>query len=1729
MRSGRCGSLSRWALGCLLAWAGCNSSPAERSPVPPDTWEDVCVDSDGDGHGFQCAAGEDCDESDPSIFEGCMACSKPNEGCECEADTAPVDCELPKSLTSSGSLLCKTGTRYCREGVWSGCEGIKSFEAPPPSRLLASAAVDSGAAQTCGECDPDCYVLDDPLIPNSDSGSSIGSNVVPGDNGGITLGSYILDGGAGEGGAADTGLLDEIDCTPGTAPDFECDGIPDLYDPFPYEKPFDTDHNTIFMDLGPGEQQTQTFEIEFFLNTADIYLYLDMTGSMSGELTNLIASLRDGNYMPTDENAKPCRDRNRNKDTSDEEYLKSEGITGNIACLIRDSSFGTGWHRDLPFPKPDASGLAYGPHDFELFQHEQDITDDVEQVLAALNRFHVRGGINRPEGGIMGLYALATGSELYVGWDRPGNPARTCDTGFWGYPCFRDDAVPIIIWMTDAPVSNGPVPTQGHIGPDRNQYGSNVNQPVNWGAAALAISKGDDGHYTSVSGNEGFDTAYALQNVHTSFKTYVGNTRLMAKDITYANVGGFCSSGTGWHPPEQGAPDAVFSLSVTENEPLTISTRGSRFQTSLAILSASSAIPTGATSAAPATTTPAAPFSLDTISLAQATHATGLAPTSTAVFTRDAVGCLANGTSSSDKIAASVVKFNLASDASTLRVLTDSTSAAATALFAGRPGTPTDTSMSSSTFSSPWGTGTRTRNSNDYFGSYNAGDLVGAYRRFTGGDTSDTDLNIPNFDASLFTSAPGNCSDVTGTSRDAVFDFSLSAPTTVRIEGTNNNSTLQAGFDHVIALVRRTTTTHGATSTSATTDGSAAVIDPAELANDPYTWTQYRGLIGGSTATYGQSEIGPYQASFTGNECTNNGPLATGYQAVYTLTPTVTGSYDFNTIGSNTTTGTAAGTSMWISVHEDAADTQRVIGSTNPNTSNTSTSSAQDLGSIDSSSAYVTGGNINTNVTSSNGEVNNNTMATGCANSTGGRDALYRFTVSSVAAGPRTITVSLANATGTTFSNAAPGFNGTMAVYYNGLALANRQVGSCTDPVAGNGATMSFNASSTGTYYVLVKALNTGAPADGSYGLWVRDTTVGRSFDTRFKGCNYGSATNASTITAAMTAGRKYYIVVRGPSTGMAFKLNARRTPTAPEPNPVLACDHDTNGTQPYHSVITRSLPAGNYSVIIRGVDSDYGSYNLIMRDVGAAPVALACNYDGGAGPGTLTATNLAARDASNNPIDYYLVVRGNSTATNFWTQIDSGSSGASGPRCAFDNVTMTYSQTTPSNYSYSTDIGNAEWTGTLPLGNYYVVVKGYNQTDSASDTEDDDSGMYQLTVGDRASHESSGTFADQRWGTTTTGVLKELKSRNIHVITVDSTTGSGDDATYSDQQLRAIALATDAVDSSGNALFYKISSNGTGLGTAIVQAVSDLAENLAMDVGVQLVEEPQSPAPKHFRFTVRAIDQVGDGCDPPPQDRDNDALHIADTHVACYPGAEPRFEISFTNPTPPNQVLPNPLDEKGGYNMKLRLIGRDGTLNADGTPKTYNIDEIPVYIIPEDVVPEPGEERFNASGTYEQILSSAKCFDNESPLWGMLGWMGTLDSGTSVTWKVCTADTEAELASCTPQTVATFSSGVDCTDSSQCENGYCPSDTHKCEFAIGTSCASSAECGVNADDTRASCVSGACVYNSRNADVRPALARGLQGKAFARVQAVLQANSAQTRAPTVSAWNLRYTCSAQE
>jgi len=100
--------------GSLLA--GCRED--DPSAPPPQGPQSSCIDEDGDGFGPGCAAGLDCDDTNPLIFDECPGPDDPPPG-EC-ADGTTKDCKvtLPEH---NGVKSCFEGVQTCEDGAWGEC------------------------------------------------------------------------------------------------------------------------------------------------------------------------------------------------------------------------------------------------------------------------------------------------------------------------------------------------------------------------------------------------------------------------------------------------------------------------------------------------------------------------------------------------------------------------------------------------------------------------------------------------------------------------------------------------------------------------------------------------------------------------------------------------------------------------------------------------------------------------------------------------------------------------------------------------------------------------------------------------------------------------------------------------------------------------------------------------------------------------------------------------------------------------------------------------------------------------------------------------------------------------------------------------------------------------------------------------------------------------------------------------------------------------------------------------------------------------------------------------------------------------------------------------------------------------------------------------------------------------------------------------------------------------
>lgn len=287
--------------------------------------------------------------------------------------------------------------------------------------------------QGCGGCDGRCWIstddpndaLDvdhDPLSPDYNAEMTVYDS---GDDG-IVLGGAIM------GLDADgDGLGDAVDPTPADANgDADGDGYPDAWEVYNNTDPNianlspPADELYVVLPEG-GAPVTKTIppSVPLTLRSADIYFLIDTTGSMGDEIGALKGSL-------------------------------SSYVILEVQKLITDVQFGVGEYRDYA----DNTGTGIVP-----YRHLVNITTNTAAVQTAINGL---GANSTPadlaESATAALYSTVSGLGLGCGVaDAP----PCLGVSNWGYPCFRSDAQPIIVLVTDHEFHNGVWDTEGLTNP----------------------------------------------------------------------------------------------------------------------------------------------------------------------------------------------------------------------------------------------------------------------------------------------------------------------------------------------------------------------------------------------------------------------------------------------------------------------------------------------------------------------------------------------------------------------------------------------------------------------------------------------------------------------------------------------------------------------------------------------------------------------------------------------------------------------------------------------------------------------------------------------------------------------------------------------------------------------------------------------------------------------------------------------------------------------------------------------------------------------------------------------------------------------------------------------------------------------------------------------------------------------------------------------------------------
>jgi len=240
------------------------------------------------------------------------------------------------------------------------------------------------------------------------------------------------------------------------------------------------------------------------------------------------------------------------------------------------------------------------------------------------------------------------------------------------------------------------------------------------------------------------------------------------------------------------------------------------------------------------------------------------------------------------------------------------------------------------------------------------------------------------------------------------------------------------------------------------------------------------------------------------------------------------------------------------------------------------------------------------------------------------------------------------------------------------------------------------------------------------------------------------------------------------------------------------------------------------------------------------------------------------------------------------------------------------------------------------------------------------------------------------------TTVETELLAAQVKFVSIISPNSAGyigiPDAT-------ALGIATGSVDTGGNPYLETIAGDGSGLGTALLDAVSALVGDTRRDVTIAPEDNPATPAVDETLF-VSAIEAKK--C--PTTGNKNCTGATATMCLGCLADANLKFEFRVGNNFVPSTAT-------------AQIFEFDMVVLVDGTTE---IDRFPVRLM----VPPTGSSF--GSGFYENTYDSDFVCEMppERPDWGTLTWVGSTPSDSTVEFEFFTANTLAELDTVIPVSI---------------------------------------------------------------------------------------------------------------
>ncbi|MGE0784579.1 MAG: vWA domain-containing protein [Sandaracinaceae bacterium] len=205
-----------------------------------------------------------------------------------------------------------------------------------------------------------------------------------------------------------------------------------------------------------GEVVT-SLDIPASLAVIDLMFLIDSTGSMRDEIDAV---------------------RNR---------LRGRVVPG-VRAAIPDAAFGVALFGEFPV-RP------HGPPGVRPYELRSILTTDVATIEAALDETPTWGNFDDPEAAIEGLFQVITGE----GYGSPGDPgfipaSAGCPSGGSGGACFRPDALPIVMLITDAPMHNGPSGDNPYsFSPAPHTYRATIDRTIAFNALVVGLAASDSG------------------------------------------------------------------------------------------------------------------------------------------------------------------------------------------------------------------------------------------------------------------------------------------------------------------------------------------------------------------------------------------------------------------------------------------------------------------------------------------------------------------------------------------------------------------------------------------------------------------------------------------------------------------------------------------------------------------------------------------------------------------------------------------------------------------------------------------------------------------------------------------------------------------------------------------------------------------------------------------------------------------------------------------------------------------------------------------------------------------------------------------------------------------------------------------------------------------------------------------------------------------------------------